>query len=437
MKNYKLMIGALLLSAGAFLSCDDGLEDNLTDNQVYLVSSGLQKFEIYKTGEPAAYSLAVYKSGAIEAACTASVGLCSAQELEDYNVRHETDYKMMTESCYQLTSSSVSFGADRKDVNRVIEIIFKPEAIEALGEGGYVLPVKLTDASVGINPDKAMAILVPTVIEPMIYFKSSGNSLNLGLGAADLTHNLTVVFNASNAPDIVCNLEVDADYLDIFNANAPVPFELLPESAYTLPASVTIVEDTKEVTARLALAVSALPIGNYLLPVRLSSRQFKVSEGGELYVLQLIVTNPVLDTRKWTISANTEEPAESAPNGRVDAIIDGDVNTFWHSQWKGGWQDWPHIIIIDMKDRSEVVSIDYYGRQSGGDANTKDIEFFISDDQSTWTSIGKFETRKTPDMQELDTEDAAGRYLKVEITGSHDGSNNTNIAELIVHGTVM
>lgn len=282
-----------------------------------------------------------------------------------------------------------------------------------------------------------MVILAPTVIEPMVYFASSGAKLNLGLGAADMTQNLKIGFNASNTQNIVCNLVVDEDYLAAYNAASPVQFELLPESAYTLPASATIVEDTKEVTAKVALAVSTLPLGNYLLPIRLSSDQFKIREGNDMYVVEIVITNPVLDTKKWTITANTEEPAEAAPNGRPEAIIDGDINSFWHSQWSGGWQDWPHIIIIDMKDRCEVLSIDYYGRQSGGDANTKDMEFFVSDNQSDWKSIGKFEAKKTADMQEFETEEAEGRYLKVEITSSHDGSNNTSIGELIVHGTVM
>ena len=341
---------------------------------------------------PSTYQLAIYKSGAVETACTATIGLCSTEELAAYNTRNETEYKMMPETCYQITSSTVSFSSDRKDVNQVVDIIFTPEAIEALGEGDYVLPMKLVEASVDITNDKSMAILAPVVIEPMIYFTSSGVNLNLGLGAANMTQNLTVGFN---------------------------------------------VEDMKEATAKIALSVSALPIGNYLLPIRLSSEQYKVREDGGLYAMEIIITSPVLDSKKWTITANTDEPAESAPNGRVEAIIDGDINTFWHSQWSGGWQDWPHIIIIDMKDRSEVVSVDYYGRQSGGDANTKDMEFFISDDQNSWKSIGKFEAKKTPDMQEFDTEDAEGRYLKIEITSSHDGSNNTNIGELIVHGTVI
>lgn len=437
MKKHKQITAALLLSVGTFFSCEDGLKDNLTESKVYLVSSGLQEFEIYKTGTPSTYQLAIYKSGAVETSCTASVGLCSVEELEAYNTQYETEYKMMTNACYEITSSSVSFDADRKDVNRVVDIIFKPEAIEELGIGKYVLPVKLTEASIGITNDKAMVILAPTVIEPMVYFASSGAKLNLGLGAADMTQNLKIGFNASNTQNIVCNLVVDEDYLAAYNAASPVQFELLPESAYTLPASATIVEDTKEVTAKVALAVSTLPLGNYLLPIRLSSDQFKIREGNDMYVVEIVITNPVLDTKKWTITANTEEPAEAAPNGRPEAIIDGDINSFWHSQWSGGWQDWPHIIIIDMKDRCEVLSIDYYGRQSGGDANTKDMEFFVSDNRSDWKSIGKFEAKKTADMQEFETEEAERRYLKVEITSSHDGSNNTSIGELIVHGTVM
>ena len=437
MKKHKQITAALLLSVGTFFSCEDGLKDNLTESKVYLVSSGLQEFEIYKTGTPSTYQLAIYKSGAVETSCTASVGLCSVEELEAYNTQYETEYKMMTNACYEITSSSVSFDADRKDVNRVVDIIFKPEAIEELGIGKYVLPVKLTEASIGITNDKAMVILAPTVIEPMVYFASSGAKLNLGLGAADMTQNLKIGFNASNTQNIVCNLVVDEDYLAAYNAASPVQFELLPESAYTLPASATIVEDTKDVTAKVALAVSTLPLGNYLLPIRLSSDQFKIREGNDMYVVEIVITNPVLDTKKWTITANTEEPAEAAPNGRPEAIIDGDINSFWHSQWSGGWQDWPHIIIIDMKDRCEVLSIDYYGRQSGGDANTKDMEFFVSDNQSDWKSIGKFEAKKTADMQEFETEEAERRYLKVEITSSHDGSNNTSIGELIVHGTVM
>ena len=100
MKKHKLITAALLLSVGTFFSCEDGLKDNLTESKVYLVSSGLQEFEIYKTGTPSTYQLTIYKSGAVETSCTASVGLCSVDELEAYNTQNETEYKMMTNACY-------------------------------------------------------------------------------------------------------------------------------------------------------------------------------------------------------------------------------------------------------------------------------------------------------------------------------------------------
>lgn len=425
------------MAAATLLSCEDGLKDHLTENKVYLVSSGLQEFEIYKTGEAASYRLAVYKSGVGGGACTASVSVCSAEELADWNEQNETGYRMLDETCYAISSSTVEFAAGQKEVNGVVEITFRPEAIEALGEGGYVLPVKLSGATVGINPDKAIAVLRPTVIEPLVYFASSGASLEFGLGDADVVQKLTVAFNATNKDNIECHLAVYEAYLESYNKAHGTAFQLLPETSYTLPETVTIAQGSNEATAKLALAVSGLPLGSYLLPVRLACGQFDVRKGDDLYILEIVVTNPVLDPKKWTLTANTDEPAESAPNGRVEAIVDGDINTFWHSQWSGGWQDWPHVIIIDMNERCEVLSIDYYGRQSGGDANAKDMEFFISEDGNDWASIGKFEAKKTTALQMFDTEDCEGRYLKLEITSSHDGSNNTNIGELIVHGTVL
>ncbi len=46
----------------------------------------------------------------------------------------------MPETCYQISSSTVSFSSDRKDVNQVVDIIFYSEAIEALGEGIMYCP---------------------------------------------------------------------------------------------------------------------------------------------------------------------------------------------------------------------------------------------------------------------------------------------------------
>ena len=343
---------------------------------------------------------------------------------------------MMPADCYSMASTQVAFDAARRDVSRTLDVVFDPEKIDALADGEYVLPLTLTEASVEINADKSTALLLPTVIEPLVYFSEGGCDLNCGFGAADITQDITVGFNAENRQDIACTFTVDPDMVDAYNAANGRSCVLLPAEYYTLPESAVIPEGSNEVSIEVPVSVSTLPMGDYVLPIRLSSETFNVREGDDVYYLALSVTLPVLDTTGWTITANTEEPAETPPNGLPSSIIDGDINTFWHSQWSGGWQDWPHIIDIDMQQMCEVIAIDYYGRQDGSNPNTKDMEFLLSTDQLTWTSIGKFEASQDRGLQAFDTEDAVGRYLQIRITSSWDGSNNTNIGELIVHGEV-
>ena len=436
MKLHKTFASVLLLSLGALWACDDGLEDNLTANKVYLVGSGLQEFEIYKTGEPAVYRVSVYRSGVDETSCTASVAVWTEGELAAYNEANETDYRMMPADCYSMPSAQVSFEAARRDVSRALDIVFDPEKIDALPDADYVLGLTLAEASVEINAEKATTLLLPSVIEPLVYFTESGCDLDFGFGAADIEQEISVGFNAENRQDILCALAAAPDLVDAYNADNGTACALLSAEYYALPESVVIPEGGNEASFEVPVSISALPMGDYVLPIRLSSETFDVREGDDVYYLAFSVTLPVLDTTGWTITANTEEPAETPPNGLAPAIIDGDINTFWHSQWSGGWQDWPHIIDIDMQRLSEVICIDYYGRQDGSNPNTKDIEFLLSADQLTWTSIGKFEATQDRGIQVFDTEDAIGRYLQVRITSSWDNTNNTNIGELIVHGEV-
>ena len=437
MSLHKILATVLTLSLGALWACDDGLDDNLTANKVYLVDSGLQEFEIYKTGELATYQVSVYRSGVDETSCTASVAVWSEGELDAYNEANETGYRMMPADCYSMPASQVSFDAARRDVSRALDIVFDPEKIDALPDGEYVLGLTLAEASVEINAEKSKTLLLPSVIEPLVYFTEGGCELDFGLGAADIAQEISVGFNAENRQDIACALAVAPELVDAYNSGHGMDCVLLPAEYYTLPESVVIPEGGNEASFEVPVSVSALPMGDYVLPIRLNSETFHAREGDDVYYLQMSVTLPILDTTGWTITANTEEPAETPPNGLPSSIIDGDIDTFWHSQWSGGWQDWPHIIDIDMQRLCEVISIDYYGRQDGSNPNTKDIEFLLSTDQLTWTSIGKFEATQDRGVQPFDTEDAVGRYLQVRITSSWDNTNNTNIGELIVHGEVV
>lgn len=75
--------------------------------------------------------------------------------------------------------------------------------------------------------------------------------------------------------------------------------------------------------------------------------------------------------------------------GIATCILDGDLASFWHSQWKGEGANppLPHEIIIDMKSQQDILSIELARRQGNGD--TKTVIFSIGESEEHWTELGQ------------------------------------------------
>lgn len=141
-----------------------------------------------------------------------------------------------------------------------------------------------------------------------------------------------------------------------------------------------------------------------------------------------------IDRTGWGVEANTEElTGEGAVNGHKEALIDGDLNTFWHSQWDGEGKNppLPHIITFDMQHTQDIISIELARRNNNLDL--KSVVFSISDDKENWTELGKldFPNDKVPNAQVLLLPKAAsGRYFRTTVTDSNNGVN-ASIAEIM------
>ncbi|MFV0506919.1 MAG: DUF4998 domain-containing protein [Bacteroidales bacterium] len=126
--------------------------------------------------------------------------------------------------------------------------------------------------------------------------------------------------------------------------------------------------------------------------------------------------------------------SEESTDGQALAILDGNKNTFWHSQWRGGAPDMPHTIIIDMKDKVEVMGVDIFRRLNNKD--TKKVEYEISLDNKNWTSIGNvsFPNNKNPNNKELMLQELVkGRYLKIIVSESNSYPH-ASLSEIVVYG---
>ena len=119
--------------------------------------------------------------------------------------------------------------------------------------------------------------------------------------------------------------------------------------------------------------------------------------------------------------------------GIATCILDGDLASFWHSQWKGEGANppLPHEIIIDMKSQQDILSIELARRQGNGD--TKTVIFSIGESEEHWTELGQlnFPSEKATNAQTLLLpEPVRGRYIRALVTGSNNGVN-ASIAEIM------
>ena len=88
-----------------------------------------------------------------------------------------------------------------------------------------------------------------------------------------------------------------------------------------------------------------------------------------------------LNRSGWTASADSEETIdEVAPASQA---IDGDTDTFWHSEWGDYEAPLPHYLQIDLGAAEEIGGFIYTPRQTGGDNGLiLDWEFYGSDSMS-------------------------------------------------------
>lgn len=121
-------------------------------------------------------------------------------------------------------------------------------------------------------------------------------------------------------------------------------------------------------------------------------------------------------------------------NGRGSNVLDGRINTIWHTKWSGGSTPYPHEIQIDLGQSYPVVGLAYLPRQDGSENGMiGQYEIFVSTDGVNWgtrTAQGTFSKNNL----EKQTFFAAksGRYLRLRALSEVNGNPWTTAAELDV-----
>ena len=435
-------IGIACLAVLLLTACDESKYEleNLVPEEyhkvLYINKSGTQELTLYNTGELNTYAFSVYKGGS-DPSLTAS-GEIAVHSQEEVDVLYGADYRIIPSGSYSMDTDRLDFASEER--SKVVTLSLSTDligaAMEANPEATYVLPLYLTSEKDSVNADKSeLFIRITDVLTPAMGFTDTDiQPLSYTYGFNTESVEVGFGLDTDNNWDVECQFVVDPGYVTAYNAENGTAYKLFPEGNYSFEDVVTLPTGTSTTDLAVTLNGNGLTPGEYMLPIRLDNVSlFNIAENA-VYPLVVRVVGIKLDRAGWSIQANTEErTGEGAGNGVVTCLLDGQLSTFWHSQWSGGSIPLPHEIVVDMKKETTLTNISLTERQHDSYRDVKGGEFFVSSDKLNWTAVGAFEAQKVLEEQIFSITPTKGRYFKIKITDSYRASNSS-LAEINAYG---
>lgn len=139
----------------------------------------------------------------------------------------------------------------------------------------------------------------------------------------------------------------------------------------------------------------------------------------------------LINKEKWKIvSVDSQASGFKAQNA-----IDGNPETFWHTQFEPTEPAFPHEIIVDMEEPHTIHSFEFLPRQGASHPRIKDFQLFISIDGKTWnTPIVKGVFKNSEDAQDFSINKIKARYFKLEGLSGYT-RNAASVGEISFYGT--
>ena len=256
--------------------------------------------------------------------------------------------------------------------------------------------------------------------------------------------------NASCGADVMSKYELKTEFT-IFNfmimpVTGKLTNEQLAAKARVESPLCTPVEISRDNTGKVILKTATpgakmyykINNGKYLpytAPFALSDgghvRAYSVASG---YFDSMETTadfNLFIDKTKWKVvrfSSQQDTGVEKAAN-----VIDGNVDTYWHTRWSDPAAPYPHEIVIDMIDTYKVKEFIYQGRQDGDNGRIKGYEIYFSNDPdkfgNTPDAVGDFANTSNPQVVTIPNRPEA-RYFKLVAKSEVNRKAFASVAEL-------
>ena len=159
-------------------------------------------------------------------------------------------------------------------------------------------------------------------------------------------------------------------------------------STWTLAAQGTFASSAEEKTVIVGNPIAPAPSGTTQY-VRLEAlSEVNGQPWASMAEFNLLDANgAVIPRAEWRVSADSVEMV--GENAAVERAIDGDPNTFWHTQWQGASPPGPHAFTVNLGTARAVSGFKYLPRPGGGNGSIAGWRFYTSADGATWALAGE------------------------------------------------
>ena len=134
--------------------------------------------------------------------------------------------------------------------------------------------------------------------------------------------------------------------------------------------------------------------------------------------LNTLSGHPMIETTGWRVIAwSDEETSGEGTNGRATQILDGNEDTYWHSQWYSQQPTFPHSVTIEAPDTYELNALELCTKRhsySGTTYNPSKMTIEVSNDGNSWeTAISDISLPLQEYPNIVLPEPAIGKYFRL------------------------
>lgn len=100
----------------------------------------------------------------------------------------------------------------------------------------------------------------------------------------------------------------------------------------------------------------------------------------------------LIDPASWTVTAwSDQETSGEGTNGRAAQALDGDEDSYWHSQWDASVVDFPHYVVVKAPEDYDLNALEFYTKRysygtNNVSYNPRAVTVETSADGYSWTT---------------------------------------------------